>query len=30
MIKEKSEKITEIILTHQKPRKIVRMEFAYE
>ena len=30
MMQEKSEKITEIIFTHQKPRKIVKMEFAYK
>lgn len=30
MTKEKSEKFTEIVFTHQKPRKIVKMEFAYK
>ena len=29
MMQEKSEKITEIVFTHQKPRKIVKMEIAY-
>ena len=30
MVKEKSEKITEIVFTHQKPRKIAKMEIAYK
>lgn len=30
MIKEKSEKITKIILTYQKPKKHIKMKIAYK